>query len=339
MPVNEVKRIIMEHTISTHPLSLKFNQLTPEHVLDAVEAGDRKATGRFIILNSFENRVYQLELEGGQMVVGKFYRPGRWSKEAIEAEHAFLYQLQEEEIPVSVPIEIESGHNLGEVEGIYYALFERVGGRAPEEPSDEQFRILGRLLARIHNVAARGQAEVRGQLTPQTYGLDNLQFLLDNDILPPEARDGYKASVEALVQRIQPLFMDIPTHRIHGDCHLNNLLWSPAGPTFLDFDDFLEGPAVQDIWLLAGSSDAEGKRQRNLLIEAYASMRDFDPSWLRLVEPLRALRYVRYATWIARRWGDPTFQRTFSHFGDLRYWQQEMQDIREQIARIDYSQE
>jgi Ser/Thr protein kinase RdoA (MazF antagonist) len=124
-------------------------------------------------------------------------------------------------------------------------------------------------------------------------------------------------------------------HRLHGDCHLGNLLWTPRGPTFLDFDDMLVGPAAQDVWLLVASYDAEGQRQRRLLVEAYAQFRDFDPAWLRLVEPLRALRYVHYATWIARRWADPSFQRTFSHFGTLLYWQGEIQSIREQIARLD----
>jgi Ser/Thr protein kinase RdoA (MazF antagonist) len=173
-------------------------------------------------------------------------------------------------------------------------------------------------------------------LTTASYGTDNLEYLLENDALDPQVREGYAATVRALIDRIEPLFQDVPVHRIHGDCHLNNLLWSPAGPTFLDFDDMLAGPAVQDIWLLVPSSDQEGKRQRDLLVEAYTQMRDFDPSWMRLVEPLRALRYIHYATWIARRFDDPAFKRTFGHFGTLQYWQREMQDLREQIARIDH---
>ncbi len=325
-----------EKSIVAHPLAKTFNSLGPEDVLDAVEAGGHKCTGRFIILNSFENRVYQLELDDKRMVVGKFYRPGRWSREAILAEHQFLHEIAEEEIPVSQPIDLGDGQTLGEVAGIYYSLFERVGGRAPEEPSDEQFKILGRLLARIHNVGARGQAPSRLRLTTVSYGSENLDFLLENGLIPVEARENFAATVRILLERIEPLFNEVPVHRIHGDCHLNNLLWAPAGPTFLDFDDFLEGPAAQDIWLLAPAYDQEGRRQRDLLIEAYSEMRDFHPSWLRLVEPLRALRFIRYATWIARRWDDPTFKRTFNHFGTLQYWQREMNDLREQIARIDY---
>ena len=336
----------MKQTIETHPLAGRFNRLTPEEILDAVEAGGRRCTGRFIILNSYENRVYQLELDDGTMVVGKFYRPGRWSRETILAEHRFLFELAEEEVPVACPIELapreaqktgtHGPQTLGEVQGIYYALFRRVGGRAPEEPGDEQLSILGRLVARIHNVGARAEEPDRISLTPASYGRDNLEYLLENDVLDADVRDAYAATVRALLERIEPLFQNVPVHRIHGDCHLNNLLWSPAGPTFLDFDDMLVGPAVQDIWLLAPASDGEGKRQRQLLVKAYREMRDFDPAWLRLVEPLRALRYIHYATWIARRIDDPAFVRTFPHFGTLQYWQREMQDLREQIARIDH---
>ena len=326
----------MDQAIESHPLAGRFNRLTPEEILDAVEAEGRRCTGRFLILNSYENRVYQLELDDQTMVVGKFYRPGRWSKDMILAEHRFLSELNEEEVPVSCPIELSPNETLGEVQGIYYALFRRVGGRAPEELSDEQIGILGRLLARIHNVGARSEEPNRIRLTTESYGTDNLEYLLENDALDPQVREGYAATVRALVERIEPLFQGVPVHRIHGDCHLNNLLWAPDGPTFLDFDDMLVGPAVQDIWLLVAASDQEGKRQRDLLVKAYKDMRDFDPSWMRLVEPLRALRYIHYATWIARRFDDPAFKRTFQHFGTLQYWQREMQDLREQIARIDH---
>lgn len=320
-----------------HPLAERFNRLTPDHVIDAVEVGGRRCTGRFMTLNSYENRVYQLELDDGTMVVGKFYRPGRWSREAILAEHRFLVELDEAEIPVARPIELAPGQTLGEVSGIFYALFPRIGGRAPEECTDEQLGVLGRLLARIHNVGAAGAAPERPILTPQSYGRANLDFLIANDVIHPDARDNYVATVEVLLERIAPLFENVRVQRIHGDCHLGNLLWTPHGPTFLDFDDMLTGPAIQDVWMLVPSADAEGARQRDVLLDAYRTFRDFDPAELRLVEPLRALRFIHYSTWIARRWDDPTFQRTFGHFGTLQYWQREIQDLREQLARIDHA--
>jgi Ser/Thr protein kinase RdoA (MazF antagonist) len=325
----------MLERLDQHPLAQRFNRLTPDQVYEAVEAGGRRCTGRFIVLNSFENRVYQLELDDETMVVGKFYRPGRWSRETILDEHRLLHELATEEIPVAHPLELRPGETLGEVDGILYALFPRLGGRAPEELADEQIRILGRLIARVHNVGARNEAPHRLHLTPATYGDQNLSYLLSHEVIPAEARDIYAATVEALLTRIRPLFAGVPTHRIHGDWHLGNLLWTPRGPTVLDFDDMLVGPAVQDMWLCVGSPDAEGQRQRRLLVEAYEELRRFDLLWLRLVEPLRALRLIHYATWIARRWQDPSFTRTFSHFGTLQYWQSEIQTLREQIARID----
>jgi Ser/Thr protein kinase RdoA (MazF antagonist) len=329
----------MDQLLERHPLALRFARLTPEQVADAVEVGGRRSTGRFFALPSYENRVYQLELEDGTFVVGKFYRPGRWSRAAIEEEHRFLAELAELEIPVASPLELRAGETVGEIEGILYALFPRVGGRAPQELSDEQVQIVGRLIARVHNAGALRDAPDRPRLGPESYGRANLRYLLEAELLPAEVRAAYGATVEALLARIEPLFAGVPVHRIHGDCHLGNLLWSPRDdtPTFLDFDDLCTGPAAQDIWMLVPSYDEDGQRQRVLLLDAYRQFRPFADAWLRLVEPLRALRYINYATWIARRWQDPTFQRTFVQFGTLQYWEGQVQDLREQIARVDFS--
>jgi len=317
-----------------HPNAARFNRLTPDQVLHAVQARGKRCTGRFIILNSFENRVYQLEMEDETWVVGKFYRPGRWSRDTILDEHRFLKELEELEIPVACPLEITAGETLGEVEEILYALFPRIGGRAPEELVDEQIQVLGRLIARIHNAGSSADAPHRKRLTPKTYGEENLRYLMESKAVPEEARDVYAKTVAMLLSRIEDRFADVPMHRIHGDCHLGNLLWTTRGPTFLDFDDMLVGPAVQDIWMMLPSFDAEGQRQREVMLKAYREFREFDHAWLRLIEPLRALRFIHYSTWIARRWDDPVFKRTWSYFGTVQYWQKEIQDLQEQIARI-----
>jgi Ser/Thr protein kinase RdoA (MazF antagonist) len=325
----------MTDSIREHPLAGQFNRLEPEQVFDAVESGGNRCSGRFIILNSYENRVYQLEMEDESWVVGKFYRPGRWSRETILAEHEFLAELEAVEIPVACPLTLSSGGTIGQVEGIYFALFPRIGGRAPEELDEEQVRMLGRLIGRIHNIGASRETEHRIRLDSQTYGRDNLAYLTDNQVIPEEAREIYASTVEMLLERVEPRFAGVPMHRIHGDCHLGNLIQTNRGLTFLDFDDMVIGPAVQDIWMMVPSFDEHGQRQRDQLIEAYTEFREFKTSWLRLIEPLRALRFIHYATWIARRWEDPTFKRTFTYFGDLMYWQKEINDLREQIARID----
>lgn len=333
------------HPHGADALAGRFNALSPEVVLDAVRLPGWAPTGRSIILNSYENRVYQLELARGdatRMVVGKFYRPGRWSLDAINDEHDFLFDLDTKEIPVVLPIAFDADETTvseltGDAAGIRYSLFPRVGGRAPEEFTDTELEVVGRLLARIHDVGELHVADHRPVLDPESYGSANLEFLLDHDVLPEAARDGYAFTVEALIERITPLFDDVPTHRIHGDCHPGNLIRGRDGLVFLDFDDMLEGPAVQDVWMLVPSYDANGVRDRARLLDAYREFRDFDPAWLRLVEPLRALRMIHYATWIARRYDDPIFRRTFSHFGTVQYWQGETLDLREQIARIDHA--
>lgn len=322
-----------------HPLAGRFNDLTPEAVLDAVETDGRRCTGRFIILNSYENRVYQLELEDDTWVVGKFYRPGRWSKETILAEHTFLAELQAVEIPTACPLVIRNGETIGEINGIMFSVFPRIGGRTPDELTDEQASMLGRLIARIHNIGAVHDAPERLRLDPATYGEMNLRYLIENDLLPPEAKDAYTMTATQLIETIKPLFENVPTHRIHGDCHLANLIHTSKGFVFLDFDDMVTGPAVQDIWMMVPSFDEYGARQRDILLDAYREFRDFDPAWLRLVEPLRALRFIHYSAWIARRRHDPTFQKTFDYFGTTQYWQKETQDLREQLARIMYAGE
>lgn len=330
----------MSDPFEAHPLAEQFNHLTPDQVTAAAETGGRRCTGRFTVLNSYENRVFELGLEDGDAIIGKFYRPGRWSLDALDDEHDFLYALDDAEVPVSLPIGLDEegttiGTLTGEAAGIHYALFHKIRGRIPDEFADDELRTIGRQLAELHTVGADDEAEHRPHLTVDTYARNNLAWLIDHNHLPPEIRQNYAYTVEALCDRIEPLLADVPTHRIHGDCHPANLIRTRDSFIFLDFDDMLTGPAAQDVWMLVPSADAEGHRQRNVLLDGYREVRDFPAAWLDLVEPLRALRYIHYSTWIARRWHDPTFRRTFSHFGDLRYWQREVMDLREQIARID----
>ena len=310
--------------------------------MDAVEdATGKRCNGRFQILNSYENRVYLIEFEDDSAVVGKFYRPGRWDHEALEQEHEFTAALHDAEVPVAMPLSLAAGSTIGAVDDINFALFPRIRGAAPQELSDTQVEVLGRLIARVHNVGAVfsdelaiGQvAKCRGRLDVDHYGRANLEII--TPFLPDNLRESFIVTAEALFSRFEAPLAALPVHRIHGDCHLGNLVLAHQGPCFLDFDDMLIGPAVQDLWMMVPSFDDEGARQRRLLIDAYRQFRDFADGWLALVEPLRALRFLRYAAWIAKRWEDPIFKRTFSFFGDNRYWEKELIDLREQIARID----
>ncbi|MGB4859120.1 MAG: serine/threonine protein kinase, partial [Dokdonella sp.] len=131
--------------------SAPYETLSPDLVLDAVEAAGYVTDGRLLQLPSYENRVYQVGLEEASPLVVKFYRPGRWSDTAIAEEHAFAAELHEAELPVVAPL-IEDGRSLLEHDGFRYALYPRRGGRAPELDSPEQLAWMGRLLARIHGV-------------------------------------------------------------------------------------------------------------------------------------------------------------------------------------------
>jgi Ser/Thr protein kinase RdoA (MazF antagonist) len=311
-----------------------FFELTPDRVLEAVEAGGFRLTGHCSPLTCLENRVYDLRLEDGRHVVVKFYRPGRWSRQAILDEHRFLAELREAEIPVCAPLAFADGDTLHEVSGIHYAVWRRTGGRAPDEFSDEQVAILGRLLARIHNVGAVGEARDRPRLVGGAVVLEPLAFLEARGFLPPACAGRYRAAVEEAARLYEARSEGVPVHRIHGDCHVGNLLHGDEGWFFLDFDDFVVGPAVQDVWMLLPGRDAEGARQRGLLVEAYQQFRDFDPRWLQLVEPLRGFRFVSYAAWIARRWEDPAFPDAFPHFGTAQYWENETRDLEEHVQRL-----
>ena len=312
---------------------ISFHTLGPDAVLDAIEAIGLRPTGQYAVLRALENRVYDVGLEDGRHVVVKFYRPGRWSREAIAEEHRFLLDLRDAEIPVCAPLAFD-GETLFGGDGIPYALWDRTGGREPEELGDETLEILGRLLARIHNVGALREAPHRTRLDAETALLDPLDFLLDEDFLPDTYADRYGDVVEALADLLDENDADVPLHRIHGDCHLGNLLHGNQGWFFLDFDDFVVGPAVHDVWVLVPGRDDFARRQRHQLVEAYRQFRDFESRWLDLVEPLRATRILKISSWIARRWDEPAFRSTFPHFGTELYWEQETQVLEEILDEV-----
>lgn len=311
-----------------------FYSLTPDAVITAVEQSGLRPTGHYMVLNSYENRVYDLMLEDESHIIAKFYRPGRWSREQVLEEHSFLLELAETEIPVCVPVTFPDGRTLHTFENINFAVWRRTGGRVKDELSDTDLLNLGRLVARIHNCGASKQAQHRLAFSPENFIIKPVEFLEQKNFLPSHCIRDYVNTALEVASIYSPLSQDIPFHRIHGDCHTGNLLQGPAGWFFLDFDDFVTGPAVQDIWMLAPAMDSEGIRQREVLLEGYREFRHFEHSWLRLVEVLRAVRYIHYAAWIARRWDDPAFPAIFPHFGTDRYWEDETSDLVKQLETI-----
>jgi Ser/Thr protein kinase RdoA (MazF antagonist) len=313
----------------------RFTDLGPDAALDAAEAAGLRPTGHCSMLRCLENRVWDLRLDDASHVVVKFYRPGRWSRAGIEDEHRFLLDLRAAEVPVCAPLELADGGTVGEHAGICFGVWPRTGGREPEELTDAELALLGRLLARIHEVGARREPKDRPVLDADTAFIDPLDELLDKSSLGDACADRYARAVEALADAYHERSDDVPFLRIHGDCHRGNLLRGREGWFFLDFDDFVSGPAVHDVWVLVPGRDAEAARQRDALLAGYRQMRDFDPRWLALVEPLRGARMLKISSWVARRWDEATFRSTFPHFGTELYWERETRDLEELVERLD----
>lgn len=322
-----------------------FYQLDPLKVLDSIDRLGLKSTGRSMALNSMENRVYEVEIANpilgtgspsDNFVIAKFYRPGRWTREQILDEHRFLLDLQDDEVPVIAPHVFKGETLFDEVEtGIHYCLFPKQGGRNPDEFDDEQLEQLGRLLGRFHSVGKAKKASHRMTMNPETFGIQNIEFLKSGNFIPVEIKDLYIKTCEEIFEMITPLFENISYSRIHGDCHKGNVLWHPSrGYYFIDLDDMVSGPPVQDIWLLLPGRDDKSVADRNILLEAYETMNDFDWSQLKLIEPLRTLRYMHFSAWIAKRWEDPSFKQAFPHFDSPDYWNVSLRDLLDQKEEI-----
>lgn len=320
-----------------------FNTLTPEHVLEAVEDFGYRTTGRVMQLNSMENRVYEVEIEleeepdsvSEKFRIVKFYRPGRWNKDQILEEHEFLWDLTDREIPAIAPLKNQEGQTLMQNEqGLYFTLFPKQGGRECDEWTDPLLEQMGRLLARLHSTGAAKVAKHRVKLDIENYGEKNLEFLLKSNKLPSEYRSSYEGLAKQIFSVSTPLFKNVAYQRVHGDCHHGNVLLGSTGPFLIDFDDMVIGPKVQDIWMIIPGRDEYSKRQRNILVDSYLEMGDFNRSELKLIETLRALRMIHFSSWIAHRYEDQSFKRAFPTFGSSQYWEKELHDLREQISHI-----
>jgi Ser/Thr protein kinase RdoA (MazF antagonist) len=315
--------------------------LTPDVVLDAMEAAGFRGDGRLQALGSYENRVYQVMRDDEPAVVVKFYRPGRWSDAQIAEEHAFVLALAEREIPAVAPL-ITQGRTLHTAAGFRFAVYEKRGGRPPELDRDEVLVWLGRYLARIHTVGAGAPFASRPALSVESFGDRPRAFLLDGGWLPEDLREAYATvSAQALdgVRRAFARAGAVASLRLHGDVHAGNVLWSVGaagtGPHFVDFDDARMGPAVQDLWMLLSGDREMMEQQMRKILEGYEQFRPFDRRELHLVEALRTLRLIHYAAWIAERWDDPAFPAAFPWFNTQRYWQDRILELREQVALLD----
>ncbi len=314
-----------------------YSALTPDVVVSAVEALGHRCDGRILALNSYENRVYQVGREDTTPVVVKFYRPERWTDAAILEEHEFALELARAEIPVIAP-DVHDGRSLFKHEGFRYAVYPRAGGRWPELGTKDDRQWMGRFLARIHLVGRTRPFRHRTRLDWRVLGQDTADFLLDSGWIPSHLEAAYESLAEDVLGLVEQRFDEaqpLRTLRLHGDCHPGNVLWTDKGPHFVDLDDCMTGPAVQDLWMLLSGRTEEMRVQLDDIVEGYQEFADFDHHETSLIEPLRTLRIMHYAGWLARRWDDPAFPRAFPWFQEPKYWEQHVLNLREQLAAME----
>ena len=319
-------------------MNADFSALTPDRVLDAVEEASRqRCTGIIRPLPSYINRVYTVELSSGESLVAKFYRPGRWTREALLDEHAFVSACAADEIPVIAPLGAAGGGTLGELDGIFFALFPKRGGRPiePADPGDAMWERLGALLARIHKVGERATAGSRITLGPYTSTAADLDYLIDGGFLDDRESSRLEDFGHALLAAVAPLFEGTEQIRLHGDCQHTNVLERPDTGLFLiDFDDMMNGPPVQDLWMLLPGRLADTRAEAERLIEGYELFRPFDRGSLRLIEPLRAMRMIYYLAWCARQARDAAFLKNHPDWGTHAFWAKEITDLENQLEVI-----
>ncbi|MDX2476637.1 MAG: serine/threonine protein kinase [Gammaproteobacteria bacterium] len=312
-----------------------FTQLTPDHMLDAIESLGLRCDGRFLALNSYENRVYQVGIEDQSPLVAKFYRPARWSNEAITEEHEFTLALAALEIPVIAPVIDKNGVSLHQHGPYRFALYPCRGGRAPELDNPEHLEQLGRFIARIHAEGATKKFNYRPDLDIESFAIKPREYLLSHDFIPVHLINAYESLTTDLIKQIGQCFDragDVANIRLHGDCHPGNILWTDDGPHIVDFDDARTGPAMQDLWMFLSGDRAYMTARLADLLEGYTQFYDFNPVELHLIEALRTMRLIHYSAWLARRWEDPAFPLAFPWFNSMNYWEDQILTLREQAA-------
>ncbi len=320
--------------VDAHP----YSKLTPDLVLSAVETIGFEPDARIFSLNSYENRVYQVGLHSGGSIVVKFYRPERWTAKQIMEEHRFAQELMELEIPVIAPLRISGSSTLAVFEGFQLAAFPLFLGRPPELDNLDNLLVMGRFVARIHAVGAMTNFLERAELSIDRFAVQSREFLLSNNFIPEDLIAAYDSLSADLINRVEQRFSEhgqLTMMRIHGDCHPGNILWKDDTPNFIDFDDTIMGPAMQDLWMMLSGDRNQRQSQLLELVEGYNEFHDFRVSELSLVESLRTLRIMNYSAWLARRWEDSAFPKSFPWFNTQRYWSEHILELREQLAVLD----
>ena len=240
-------------------------------------------------------------------------------------------------MPVVAP-EVHDGRTLFELGGFRYAVYRRQGGHWPELGTPDERKWMGRFLARIHAIGRVATVPSPAAARLAGHGRRHGRLSAGAGVDSSAHRGGVLVGGGRRAGAVEQRFDEATpyrTLRLHGDCHPGNVLWTDAGPHFVDLDDCVTGPAVQDLWMLLSGRPEEMSAQLHDLLEGYGEFADFDYHERSLIEPLRTLRIMHYAGWLARRWDDPAFPRAFPWFEEPKYWEQHVLDLREQMAAME----
>lgn len=313
-----------------------FEQLSPEDIFRSVEEHcSIQLNGVLTPYRSYINRVVGVESDDNSRLIVKFYRPGRWSLEALRDEHQFLKQLAAQEIPAVAPIADSRGETLGECRGIYFAVFPLKAGRLFEINNDDDWVRIGALIGRIHRIGMTAEAPSRMVCTPLESSSGTIQRLLTDGLIPDHLHSRFRRVCEEALGLITPLFEGVDLHRIHGDLHSANILERPGeGVMLVDFDDMMCGPPVQDLWLLLPDHQKSCYVEIELLLEGYRQFNPFDNRTLRLIEPLRFMRMIYFLGWSAMQRNDRHFAEHFPGWGTASFWDVEIDDLETQLDVI-----
>lgn len=312
----------------------QFFNLDPNRILSHAESFGYSPTGEIHQLNSYENRVFEIKLENHQSLIAKYFRPYRWTKQTISDEHQFCFDLDQDGVSVGLPIKNSEGTTVFSDDQIFYGYYNKVRGRMMQEVLLNQFQHLGSVVARLHNTGEKRKALHRHEFGPSS---ENKWPVLDllYDHVSVEVRNDYFDMADFVFNELDHQLDHNHYIRIHGDLHRGNLLDNGHNEiTLVDFDDFINGPVIQDFWMIFPDQDFTHTNEFDLFLKGYEQLRHFDDNQLRLVPLLRSYRVINYAGWIMQRWNDPSFPKIFPEFNTYKYWAEETDSLRKIVSQF-----
>ncbi len=308
-----------------------FSTLSPDTIIDGLESAGFSVASGLLALNSYENRVYQFHDDDNIKYVTKFYRPNRWSLASIQEEHDFALELEAEELPIVAPL-VRDGISVFSHKDFYFAVFPCRGGRIFEVDNLNQLEWMGRFVGRIHAVASQHTFVHRPDISTEESLVQARTIIHDGDMVSPGLHTPFFTILDQVIELAAGQYRPQTQIRLHGDCHAGNILWTDAGPHFVDLDDCRTGPAIQDLWMMLSGDRQNKLLQLDTLLLGYEEFFSFEHSQLTLIESLRSMRLINYMAWLTKRWQDPAFPRNFPWFNTEKYWEQQILMLKEQYA-------